>query len=45
MHVQDPKIDYWMFLRYAMVFLLSHVGWIATVGHACCHVVCFSNDI
>ena len=28
---QDPKIDYWMFLRYFMFLLVANLGWYGTV--------------
>jgi hypothetical protein len=31
---QDPKIDYWMFLRYVVLFILANLGWFGMVGAA-----------
>ena len=31
--MQDPKIDYWMFLRYIVLFILANLGWFGVVSH------------
>ena len=30
-NVQDPKIDYWMFLRYIVFFIIAKLGWFGSV--------------
>ena len=30
--MQDPKIDYWMFLRYVVLFILANLGWFGVVS-------------
>ena len=32
--MQDPKIDYWMFLRYVVLFILANLGWFGVVSVA-----------
>ena len=29
---QDPKIDYWMFLRYVVLFIVANLGWFGVVS-------------
>ena len=29
---QDPKIDYWMFLRYIVLFIVANLGWFGVVS-------------
>ena len=29
---QDPKIDYWMFLRYIVLFIIANLGWFGVVS-------------
>ena len=31
--MQDPKIDYWMFLRYVVLFIIANLGWFGVVSH------------
>ncbi len=29
--MQDPKVDYWMFMRYILIFLTANLCWASTV--------------
>ena len=35
---QDPKIDYWMFLRYVVLFIIANLGWFGVVCVAAVNV-------
>ncbi len=49
-NTQDPKIDYWMFLRYVVLFIVANLGWFGVVrpyriGIVLWELVCTSHSI
>lgn len=38
-NMQDPKIDYWTFLHYFVIYVVANLGWYGTVSTVICLIL------